>query len=163
MPKLKEPQFFAADICGDQRQVTTLTQYLAYFREARANVIGEASTCYLGSKNAACNIREFCPHARIIIMLRNPIEVMYAVHSERIFGGVEHITKFAVAVDSSEIRKWRSGRFKGQPWVRLSYRELVKFSEQVERFIGVFGRQNVHVVIYDDLRKESRAHLQGSS
>lgn len=85
MSKLKEPQFFAADICGDQRNVTTLSEYLTHFREARTDVIGEASTWYLGSRYAAHAIREFCPLARIVVMLRNPIDVMYAAHSERLF------------------------------------------------------------------------------
>jgi hypothetical protein len=86
-------------------------------------------------------------------MVRNPVDVMYAMHSDRLYSGVEHIANFAVALDSNEMRKWRSGRFKGQPWVRLSYRELVKFSEQIKRFIDIFGRKNVHVIVYDDFAR----------
>lgn len=153
MSKLKEPQFFSADICGDQRNITRLSDYLSHFREARTEVIGEASTCYLGSRDAARQIREFCPPARVVVMLRNPIDVMYAEHSERLFDGIEHIANFATALDSSETRSWRFGRFRGQPLVRLNYRELGKFSEQVKRFIDVFGRPNVHVIVYDDFAK----------
>jgi hypothetical protein len=153
MSKLKEPQFFAPDIFGDQRTVTTLSEYLTHFSEACTPVIGEASTCYLGSSCAAQHIREFCPFARIIVMLRNPIDVMYAEHSERLFDGVEHIANFYGALDSNEIRKWRSGRFKGQSVVRLPYRELVRFSEQIRRFVKAFGRQNIHVIIYDDFSR----------
>jgi Sulfotransferase domain len=154
MSKLKEPQFFAADICGDQRAVRTLSEYLALFREARAPVIGEASTCYLGSSSAARHIREFCRPARIIAMLRNPIEVMYAEHSERLFDGVEHIADFSSALDSNEKRKWRSGRFKCQCVIRPSYRELTRFSDQIKRFINRFARQNICIIIYDDFAKD---------
>jgi hypothetical protein len=75
---------------------------------------------------------------------------MYAEHSERLFDGTEHISCFATALDSKEDRKWRSGRFKGQRVLRLSYRELVLFSEQVKRFIDIFRWPNIHVIVYDE-------------
>ncbi|MFZ0816771.1 MAG: sulfotransferase [Candidatus Sulfotelmatobacter sp.] len=153
MSKLKEPQFFAADICGEQRNVISISEYLTHFNDARTKLIGEASTCYLASNRAAHAIREFCPTARIIVMLRNPIDVMYAAHSERVFDGIEHVEKFAIALECNEVRKWRSGRFKGQDVVRVSYRELTQFSQQVERFIDAFGPSNVHVLLYDDFAK----------
>src|SRR2546430_2774457 len=138
----KEPQFFARDICGHQRKVTTLLEYLRHFEDTHGVAVGEASTCYLGSPGAAQEIRAFCGKARIIIMLRNPIDVMYAEHSERLFDGTEHITSFPLALDSKEDRIWRCGKFCGERVIRLEYRELVKSSEQVKRFIDVFGWQN---------------------
>jgi hypothetical protein len=75
---------------------------------------------------------------------------MYAEHSERVFGGTEHITDFEVALDSSEPRTWRSGPFKGHLVRNLRYREITAFSEQVQRYLRVFGEENVHVIIYDD-------------
>ena len=152
MSKVKEPQFFASDVCGDQRCIRTMSEYLDCFDSPDKDVVvvGEASTCYLGSKQAPLEIHEFCPEARVIVMLRNPIDVMYAEHSERVFGGTEHITDFEVALDSPEPRRWRSGPFKGHLVRNLRYRELTTFSEQVQRYFGVFGEENVHVIIYDD-------------
>lgn len=157
MPSLKEPKFFAADICHHQRRVTTLPEYLALFKEARVNVIGEASTCYLASRRAPFAIREFCPEARIIVLIRNPVDVMQAQHSERMFAGSEHISDFAMALDSQVTRKWRSGRFRGERVMRSDYRELVRFSEQIERYFDVFGRDCVHVAIYDDLARDPQS------
>jgi hypothetical protein len=152
MSKIKEPQFFASDVCGDQRCIRTMSEYLDCFDSPDKDfvVVGEASTCYLGSKQAPLEIHKFCPEARVIVMLRNPIDVMYAEHSERVFGGTEHITDFEVAVDSPEPRRWRSGPFKGHLVRNLRYRELTTFSEQVQRYFGMFGEENVHVIIYDD-------------
>ena len=152
MSKIKEPQFFASDVCGDQRCIQTMPEYLACFDSPDKDcvVIGEASTCYLGSKLAPLEIHRFCPGARVIVMLRNPTDVMYAEHSERVFGGTEHITDFEVALDSPEPRRWRSGPFKGHLVRNLTYREITAFSEQVQHYFGVFGKENVHVIIYDD-------------
>src|SRR5947209_16731623 len=68
MSRIKEPQFFAADIFCDQRTVQTLADYLSCFAAARNEKrIGEASTAYLGSRNAAQEIKAFNPNAQIII------------------------------------------------------------------------------------------------
>ena len=150
MSRLKEPQFFASDICGNQRNVTTLSEYLKLFEDAHALAIGEASTCYLASPGAAEQIRSVCQEARIIVMLRNPVDVMYAEHSERLFDGAEDILSFSAALESYEDRRWRCGRLKGERVVRVPYRELVKFSAQITRFIDVFGRKNVCVILFDD-------------
>jgi Sulfotransferase domain len=155
LSKPKEPQFFAADICGDQRKLRTLPEYLNCFQEARTDLIGEASTCYLASSMAASQIRQFCPEARIIIMLRNPIDVMRAEHSERVVGGSEHITNFESALDSRESRIYRSGPFKGQQVVRPSYRDVTRFSEQVKRFLHSFGPQKVHIILYDEFAQNA--------
>src|SRR5579863_6154154 len=152
----KEPQFFASDTFGNQRNITTLSEYLNCFRQAHSPRIGEASTCYLSSPIAPQQIQEFSPQARIIIMLRNPIDVMYAEHSERLVGGGEHISDFARAVDSDEPRRYRTGRFKGQTVVRPSYRELAQFSQQVKRFYDRFNRSNVYVVLYDDFTSDTK-------
>ena len=153
MSRIKEPQFFAGDIFCNQRTVQTLPDYLSCFAAARHEKrIGEASTAYLGSRNAAQEIKAFNPNAQIVISLRNPVEVMYAEHSERVFCNVEHIRNFETALDSSEERTWRAGPFKNQRVIRLRYRDAARFSQQVGRYFKVFGRENVHIIIHDDFR-----------
>lgn len=147
----KEPQFFAADVCGHQRNITGLPEYLNCFAGANGQKrAGEASTCYLGSPQAARDIGAFSPTARVIIMLRNPVDVMYAQHSERRFAGTEPIRDFQIAIDSDEERKWRAGRFKGEPIIRPRYRELARYADAVKRYLDLFGRENVRVIVYDD-------------
>jgi hypothetical protein len=88
-------------------------------------------------------------------MLRNPVEVMYAQYSQRVFDNMEHVRDFEGAVESNEERKWRSGPFEGQNIMRLGYRELSRFAQPVRRYFDVFGRENVHVVIYEDFRTDT--------
>ena len=157
MCTIKEPQFFADDIFGHQRRIRTLPEYLSCFSGARSQSrLGEASTAYLGSRTAAREIRAFSPNSRIIIMLRNPIDVMYAEHSERIFGNMEHVLDFEAALLSHEPRRWRAGPFRNQEIIRLPYRELSHFPQQVRRYFDVFVRENVHVVLYDEFKTDTR-------
>lgn len=158
MSSIKEPQFFAIDIFRHQRSVRNLNEYMKCFEGARGEKrVGEASTGYLGSPNAAHEIREFCPQARIIVMLRNPVDVMQAQHSERIFSRMEHIRDFEAAINSQETRYWRTGPYRGEPVRRLGYRELCRFSVQLERYFDVFGRDNVHVIVFEDLTSDCDA------
>jgi hypothetical protein len=49
---------------------------------------------YMVSRIAAEQIKSYNPSARILVMLRNPIDVMHALHSKRLFMNMEHITDF---------------------------------------------------------------------
>ena len=151
MSRIKEPQFFASDVLGHQRASTTLAKYLSNFDHATGKSrIGEASTAYLASRTAPQEILNFNPTAQIIIMVRNPVDVIYALHSERVFSRMEHITRFELALDSQETRYWQSGPFRGEPVRRLDYRGVTRFSEQIQRYFDSFGRERVHVLLFDD-------------
>jgi hypothetical protein len=158
MSRVKEPGFFAADILAGQRRATTLEQYLKNFAHANGkSQIGEASPMYLASRKAPIQIAEFNRNARIIVILRNPIDVMESLHSQRLFSGTEHITRFEEAIDSEETRCWRSGRLRGEPILRLGYREAARFSEQVQRYFEVFGRERVQVILFEEFAGAPRA------
>lgn len=75
---------------------------------------------------------------------------MHSLHSQRVFSGREHITQFELAVDSPETRYWRSPHFQCEPVLQLSYREATRFSGQIQRYFDVFGRERVHVILFDD-------------
>jgi hypothetical protein len=152
MSQPKEPQFFAEDIFGHQRNITNIGDYLRCFdNKTVVEEAGEASTCYLASPSAAEQIKTFSPNAKIVVMLRNPVEVMYSLHSERVFSHMETIRDFASAVDSTAERTWAAGRFRGQPVIRPSYREMVRFSDQIRRYMDLFSRNYIHVILLEDL------------
>jgi hypothetical protein len=163
MSRPKEPQFFAEDILGHQRNITNLQNYLRCFEnKTQAKEVGEASTCYLASPSASERIKTFTPQGKIVVMLRNPAEVMYSLHSERVFSNMEEIRDFGSAVDSTAERTWTAGRFRGQRVIRPSYREMVRFSEHLPRYINLFGRDHVHVILYEDLLDSATEVYRGT-
>src|ERR1700730_13933843 len=148
MPALKEPDFFAP-YRGKRRRIHTWPDYLALFAEARDEKrIGEASVSYLGSDSAAAALKEFNPQASIIIMLRNPIEVMHSLYYVRKISNLEDQPSFEAALDADA---------NGRRVVELPYRERVRFAEQVERYLLIFGREQVHIIIYDDFKRDTAA------
>jgi hypothetical protein len=158
MPFLKEPHFFGDDLTRHYGRMS-LTEYLALFHDARPGQrVGEASTWYLYSESAPREIQAFSPQAQIIIQLRNPVDVMYAQHAQLRFRADEDLPDFAIALEAEPAR--RQGQRLPPPPVRpetLLYRQSVRFSDQVERYLDVFGRQRVHVVLFDDLATDTAA------
>src|SRR4051812_26973714 len=81
MSPLKEPFYFASnavqnnasDVIRDKRE------YLRLFENARGYIaVGEATPIYLWDQDAPWLIHQTVPHARIIIILRDPIERAYS-------------------------------------------------------------------------------------
>jgi hypothetical protein len=156
MPFHKEPLFFGDDLTRRYGRMTP-GQYADLFRETRPDqVTGEASAWYLYSASAAREIKAFNPDARIIVMLRNPVDVMYAQHSQLLFNVEEDIIDFAQALAAEPDR--RAGRRLPPGPLRaenLYYRHSVRFAEQLQRYFDAFGRERVHVIVYDDLRRDT--------
>ena len=148
----KEPMYFGADLTPRYRRMSE-AEYLALFRAAREDQrAGEASPWYLYSSSAATEIRTFEPGASAIIMLRNPVDVMYSQHSQLVFNQREDLTEFAAALAAEPDRI--AGRRIPPDAIRpeaLFYRRSVRFPEQVRRYLDVFGRDAVHFVVFDDL------------
>jgi len=148
----KELHFFGSDLKAN-RKMLTKEEYFSYFREAKYEKrVGEATVWYLYSKRAAYEIKAFDPSSKIIIMLRNPVEMLYSYHSQLVYNGDEHIEDLRAALDAELDRKRgllgpRQGLI---PIERFYYREVVRYPEQVKRYFDVFGRENVHIIIFDD-------------
>jgi hypothetical protein len=162
MPFHKEPLYFGDDLTRRYGRMSE-AEYLDLFRDAAAGQrVGEASTWYLYSACAAQEIKSFAPQAQIVVMLRNPVDVMYAQHSQLLFNAGEDIPDFADALAAEPARK-RGERLPPGP-VRVEnmlYREGVRFAEQLERYHDAFGSDRVHVVVYDDFRDDTAGAYAG--
>lgn len=157
MPEVKEPHDFGRDLtplafAGDT------AAYLRSFAGAGARRCGEASTWYLYASTAAEEIRAFAPDARIVVMFRDPVDVVHALHSQMVFSGEEPIHDFAEAM------RRRLGDEPGAtdgPGIgrreALNYRRVVAFAPQLARYLRVFGRDRLHVIIFDDFVRDAAA------
>jgi hypothetical protein len=154
MPDMKEAHFFGADLDAPV-YLRDEKKYLALFAKARDEKrIGEASVFYLYSKQAAREIKAFAPDASIIVMLRNPVEMIYSLHSQRLYNGNEDIEDFEAALDAEEDRKRGLRLPKDRHLLAgLFYRDVAKYSDQLQRYIDVFGREQIKVIIFDEFKR----------
>jgi hypothetical protein len=153
MSDRKEMHFFGSDLnFGPQIYRRSLDAYLAEYEgrngESRA---GEASVWYLLSKTAASEIKAFNPDANIIIMLRDPVELLHSMFYMFRYDGNEHLESFEEALAMENLRRVGQMTTRQTYFAQgLVYRDIVRFTEQVERYFDTFGRERVHVIIYDD-------------
>jgi Sulfotransferase domain len=156
MPEHKEPQHFGSDLTHLHDPLTE-ADYLRLFRGAKPGQrVGEATTWYLYSRTAASEIHDFAPDAQIVIMLRNPVDMMYSLFQELSYYQGE-VYDFATALAVEPER--RQGRKLGvirRPEVHF-YREAASFASQVERYLDTFGRDRVKVIIFDDFVADPEA------
>ncbi|MFQ5518600.1 MAG: sulfotransferase, partial [Mariprofundus sp.] len=104
MSEVKEPYYFCSDL-GFHR-FRNEQEYLKLFSVASPQQrIGEASTWYLYSSQAAAAIHAFNTDARIIVMLRNPVDMMYSLYSHFLYIGSEETDSFEAALAAEEERK----------------------------------------------------------
>jgi hypothetical protein len=149
----KEMHVFGSDLrFGAHFYRRDLKVYLEEFSARTSQrVAGEASVWYLLSTQAAAEIKAFNPDARIVIMLREPVEVLYSLYYQFLCDGNEHLPSFEEALAAEGDRQ--AGRRIARTTYfaqGLAYRKIVGFTEQIQRYFEVFGRERVHVVIYDD-------------
>lgn len=161
----KELHYFGSDL-GYHDPPRTLDNFHSFFQDAPASAqrVGEASTWYLFSETAAQEIHDYNPDAGIIALLRNPISLLHSLHSHFVFRGDEDIPDFGTALEAEQ------GRAAGTvtepeyhiPADGLRYSRMVRYAPQIKRYFDVFGRENVHVVINDDFRKDPREVFRGA-
>jgi hypothetical protein len=160
MSDRKEMHFFGSDLnFGPQFYRRDLKAYLAeYEKRNGARRAGDASVWYLMSRKAAGEIKAFNPDASIIIMLRDPLELVQSMYYMFRYDGNEHLPSFEEALAAGQQR--RAGKLLTRQTYfaqGLVYRDIVRFTEQVKRYFNTFGRDNVHVIIYDDFAADTAA------
>jgi len=122
--------------------------YMKLFRNVKAETaIGEASVRYLWSKTAAANIQAKIPHAKILVVVRDPVSRAFSEYLELITVGrlrysFRKYVESCLNCEPGKISLW---------WPVL---EAGLYYESVKRYLDRFPRENVHILLYDDYRAE---------
>jgi hypothetical protein len=160
MSAVKEPCYFAADLALDKSG-----HFLVYGRDASlyadlfsdagdASIIGEGSTRYLFSRDATRLIHDASPDARIVAMLRNPVDMIHSLHAHKLAGGTEDLADFEQALEA-EVDRAEGRRLPADSNPKLAtYRERARYGEQLPRWLDQFGRDRVKVIIFEDMARD---------
>jgi hypothetical protein len=165
----KEPDYFSRSLTPEwklrQRPAyrQELSAYLKLYDGAKPKHVarGEASTRTLRCVAALQEIRSVVPDARLIAMVRNPVLLAQSWHAQKVAEHKEPVLDFEQA--------WRlePARRRGEQLpARLSEVDALRYSEvaalgsQLERLFEIFPRQQVHVIVLDDMAANPRQCYQ---
>jgi hypothetical protein len=128
-----------------------LDSYRALYRDAGdVSVLGDASTLYLFDEDVPARLRRHVPHAKIAMVLRQPVDRAYSHYLDFRFRGFESLGSFTDAFWSEEERAARAARNLGA----FSYRSKGFYAPQVARYRGRFPPEQIKVFLYDDWRAD---------
>lgn len=156
----REPMFFAIEGQdaipyqgpGDRKTladwdswITTLERYQALFAAVSTEkAVGESSTWYLYDEQAPQRIQRYIPRAKLIAILRNPVDRAYSAYTMLIRDGRETIRDFRAALAAEDERV----RARWEPlW---HYRRMSLYCSQLKRYYDAFDPSQIHVILYDD-------------
>lgn len=164
---IKEPMFFALeggkpDFRGpgddkeiNRKSVTDLAAYQALFAGATTQkAIGEASANYLYSDRAAERIKHYVPEAKLITVLRNPVERAYSSFLYTIRDGREPLRDFGEALAQEDRRI-------GEHWEHIwHYAHMGFYGQQLQRYYDRFDKKQIRVYLNEDMKKDSPGVLK---
>ena len=159
----KEPHFFSHDLKSQCLQLHrenikfnyhTEREYLSLFKNGNDYLVnGDASTSYIYSTTAAEEIYNFNSEAKIIVILREPVELLHSWYHYIRYTSEEPANTFEEALSLETKRKQSINNIPNSVWYpqRIYYRDLIKFDVQLQRYFDRFNRDNIKVMLTEDL------------
>jgi hypothetical protein len=128
--------------------VTEWSDYLKLFRDAEGRkAIGEASVCYLWSESAARNIRRVIPDARIILVLRNPVEMVFSMYLHTVRSlGKRYTFRQAIEMGLEQ----RGGKID----FMHPFLDMGLYHQQVKRYLETFPDEQIRIYLYKEYETE---------
>lgn len=156
MPTNKEPHWFSRVPYVPGRgahPVASEEEYSKLFSGRRQEAAaGDASPSYLWDKGASYRIKEAVPQAKIVAILRNPVERAYSHYLMDVKAGKQDLP-FLEALR-------RDLRTKRKAWGEAGlYVDLGFYVEQLRRYFAVFDQRQIKVFLYEDLTQDPVALL----
>ena len=156
----KEPHYFADDFPIYKEHLPDIASYEALFDDPGANkckISGEASVWYLYSKDAVKNIKDYRPDAKIIVMLRKPLEVVESLHRQMLWVLDEDDSNLESAWNKQEERsRGKSVPVNCREPAFLQYKNIVDYCGQLKRLYSLFPAEQVKLVLFDDFKEDTQ-------
>lgn len=155
MSPVKEPGYLkdgpGLGLAPGERAVTDRAEYLALFDGVTTErAIGEATASYLQSATSAGRIADVVPGARLVAVLRNPVDRAFSAYSMRVGQGIEDLS-FAEAVAAERAGGGGAG---GDGRRGRSYLGPGFYARHLGRYLERFPREQLSIHLYEDLSRD---------
>jgi Sulfotransferase family len=169
MSAVKEPKFFLTgeepppsrgggpgDVQTYREHIWRRDDYEALFGAAPPGALcGESTPFYLYDRDAQRRIRRLIPGARLIVVLRDPVERAHSNWTHLWSAGLEPVGDFVRACEAED-RRVAAG------WAAFwHYTRLGRYGDQLDHLFTQFAREQVHILRYRELVASPLAALDG--
>jgi len=146
----KEPATFS-----DKRNRVSFGEYPNIFQNKdTAKYRCDFSTQYISDPQAASRIYEYNEGAKIICVLRDPVNRLISLHGWMVANGYEFISSLKCALAVERIRK-KLGFSIVEYERNYYYLESSKYRSQIEKYISVFGEENILIICFEEMLADS--------
>lgn len=152
-PSIKEPCFLATDADFVQR-TSNEADYDALYDSSQGKVSGDASAVYFHSQKAAFEIYQRFPHARIIVILRDPCSSFLSLFQhEQAYGDIRERDpqSWFNQLVAQEKKKGGAGK---------SFLDIYKYHQNLMRITEQFRRDQLLVILLEDFQRDSEAVMK---
>jgi hypothetical protein len=154
-PSFKEVSFF------DRHYAHGEQWYRAHMPARRRSLVGEASPSYLFHPLAPQRVASMLPDARLIALLRNPVDRAFSHYQHEVALGREPLS-FEDAIDREEERMrgevdrmLRDPSYFSHAWWNYTYVARGRYAEQLERWFARFPRERLLVLFTEELAADT--------
>ena len=132
-------------------------KYHANFKPTpQHRVLGEASPIYMYWETAPYRIWKYNPNMKWILALRNPVERAFSAWNMETKRGKEKLP-FAEAIEKESERCREALPLQHRVY---SYVDRGFYAHQVRRLFNIFGRDNVLILLNEELRNDHKKTLR---
>lgn len=155
LSSVKEPNYFAPSIDWNQKvsnPIRTKQEYLELFKSVKnEKAVGEASILYLWDPKTPQLIRDTIPHAKIIMILRDPIEQSFSFY----------LKLWSIGYEEESFRDVITKCMKLSP---NDYASIILssalYSEQVKRYLTIFNRNQIKILIFEEFINDIQKYVK---
>ncbi len=146
---------------------SAIEKYYSEHIQKRNFITGESSPYYLFHPHVPERVAKAVPHAKLIVLLRNPVDRAYSQYNHEVDGGRETLTSFEEAIGREEERtaEEREKMAKDEYYVSDHHRHhsyLAKgiYVDQLRNWMNCFPRERFLILKSEDFYASPAAGLQ---
>ena len=163
MSSVKESYYHCTDIIRESDKIGAGKHFLYRDEEQYSKLFssynneklkGESSVFYVISKEAILNINKNNPSAKLVILLRDPVELVTSWFHHLKQHSREDASDVFKALNLQESRlDYKNLPPNTHTPIHVQYDEIINFPKHLKNIYNTFNKDQVCILLYDDLKK----------
>ncbi|MFZ5424774.1 MAG: sulfotransferase domain-containing protein [Patescibacteria group bacterium] len=155
--KHKEVNFFLSpskgwtNIVYENKRIKSWEKYAQEFSHAKSKTKGEFSIHYIFDSKAQKKLKKAFPNIKVIVTIRDPVSFLHSMYWYMKYSNIYHLipNSFEEALKT---------KIKDD----FYHPSKPKWAKLIKQLYSLFGQENVHVILQDDIRDNPEKVVKGA-